>query len=369
MAGPVTFTINYTCSPDAVNGILYYAHVQPDGILSSFQQATAYGTFNIATNGGTVLNQTLTGVYGNGSDFDYNTAYVFKILQFCSGGTTEYSDPTDPIFEANCDPTILSFASSNTYIDSSYFFNVGITQQANFTTSSIAGFFLEIFDITANPDISLGGVNISYNDVVANSNNGFYAFTVTADDLAQPIIQSANAYQAVLTILVATGIDPLTGEIIIEEFPCDIETANTLECRTYKIYTGEFWGLEWTDCNGVKRSCFSDTPAPQSDNTGNNILNSFYVCSRTVPFGYACVQSAPGVFVKSAPYYISPTTGNIMYITNPILPGQIPLAPINRGAVVESYNTLGCDSINNGDLPTIIFDTTGITFTCDVSAC
>jgi len=367
MAGPVTFTINYTCSPNAVNGMLYYAHVQPDGTLSSFQQATAYGTFNIVTNGGTVLNQTLTGVYGNGSDFDYNTAYVFKILQFCNNGLTEYSDPTDPVFEANCEPRTLTFACSNTYVDSSYFFNVGINLQPNFTTSSIAGFFLEIFDITANPSISLGGVNISYNDVVANSNNGFYAFTVTADDLAQPIIQSANAYQAVLTVLISTGIDPLTGQIITEEFPCDDATANTFECRTYKIYTGEFWGLEWTDCNGIKRSCFSDTPTPQSDN--NNVLNTFYVCSRTVPFGYACVQSTPGVFVKSAPYYISPTTGNPTYITNPILPGQIPGVGINRGAVVESYNTSGCDSINNGDLPTIIFDTTGITFTCDVSVC
>jgi hypothetical protein len=367
MAGPVIFTINYTCSPNAVNGMLYYAHVQPDGILSSFQQATAYGTFNITTNGGTVLNQTLTGVYGNGSDFDYNTAYVFKILQFCSNGITIFSDPTDPVFEANCEPGTLAFACSNTYIDSSYFFNVGINLQANFTTSSIAGFFLEIFDITANPDISLGGVNISYDDIVANSNNGFYAFTVTADDLAQPIIQSANAYEAVLTILIATGIDPLNGEIILEEFPCDDVTANTLECRTYKIYTGEFWGLEWTDCNGVKRSCFSDAPTPQSSN--NNTLNTFYVCSRTVPFGYACVQSTPGVFVKSSPYYISPTTGNPTFITNPILPGQIPGVGISRGAVVESYNTAGCDSINNGDLPTIVFDTTGITFTCDVSAC
>lgn len=364
MAGPVTFTINYTCSPNAVNGILYYAYVQPDGTLSSFQQATAYGAFNIVTNGGTVLNQTLTGVYGNGSDFDYNTAYVFKILQFCNNGITVFSDPTDPVFEANCETSTLTFTCSNIYVDSSYFFNVSIALQANFTNSSIAGFFLEISDITANPNIVLGGVNISYNDIIANSNNGFYAFTVTADDLAQPIIQSANAYQAVLTVLISTGIDPLTGQNIIEQFPCDIETTTTLICRTYKIYTGEWWGLDWIDCNGVKRTCYSIVPTP--------LLypgNYFYVCSRTVPIGYSCKPDPanPGGWIKVPPAY-NGSTGPVNII-NPVYPGDPNTTNPLWGAVVEIYNTAGCDSINNGDLPTIIFDTAGITFTCGVSVC
>jgi hypothetical protein len=364
MAGPVNFTINYTCSPNAVNGRLEYRSLQPDGTYSAWHQNATLGVFNINTQGGTVLNQTLTNIPGDGLDFKYNTTYEFRIEQFCSTGLIEYSDISDPIYEENC--MRVDFLVNNDYVDSSYSFTVNIYDTAgsgnpmNPLGYSITNYHLELFLVVGAVRTSVGIFDIPYTDIVPG--DPFYSLLITKDDLVQPIIESGQLYELEVSFTVNTG----TGT---QTVLCATESVTTYACATYKIYTGEFWGLEWTDCNGVKRSCFSDTPAPRSDNSGNNILNSFYVCSRTVPFGYACVQSTPGVFVKSSPYYISPTTGNPTYITNPIQPGQLPAYPINRGAVVENYDPTGCDSINNGDLPTIIFDTTGITFTCDVSAC
>lgn len=362
MAGPVNFTINYTCSPNAVNGILEYRSVLPDGTFTAWQQNTTLGVFNINTAGGTVLNQTLSNVPGDGLDFKYNTTYEFRIFQFCSSGVTIYSDISDPIYEASC--MRVDFLVNGDYVDSSYSFTVNIYDITGGPmaplASSITNYHLELFLVSGPTRTSVGIFNVPYTAITAG--DPFYSLLITKDDLVQPIIESGMLYELEVSFELNTG----TG---IETIICATESVTTYSCATYKIYTGEFWGLEWTDCNGVKRSCFSDTPTPQSDNSGNNILNSFYICSRTVPVGYACVQSVPGVFVRSNPYFISPTTGNPSYITNPIQPGTLPSYTINRGAVVENYDPTGCDSMNNGDLPTIIFDTTGITFTCDVSAC
>ena len=160
MAGPLNYTINYVCSPNAVNGRLEYRHIQADGTYTSWHLNTTLGIFNINTSGGTVLNQTLLNVPGDGIDFKYNTTYQFRIEQFCNNGTVVYSDLSPFINVVDC--MRVDFLVNNDYVDSSYSFTIniydtlGAGNPMNPLDYSITEYELELFTLINGVRTSVG---------------------------------------------------------------------------------------------------------------------------------------------------------------------------------------------------------------------
>jgi hypothetical protein len=340
MAGPINFTINYTCSPNAVSGILEYRRLQADGNWTNWIPDLAAGNpFAINTQGGTVLNQTLSNIPGNGTDFVYNTSYDFRINQTCDTGAKEYSNISSPIYQIAC-PQVQFLVNTDYSANSGYAFivriydNLGIGYPMNPNQSSIVSY---VFDVRTN----VGGVIMSIGSFTVpvtafTPGAPYFDFTITSDDLTQPI-ESLTLYYLDISYYLNDG------SSIIYEQPCEAPiSVTTPPCSTYRIYANEFFVIEYRDCNGIKRTCGS---------TATRFTNSsFYLCSQTQPKAYSCIGGAfrptispTGITVQPnqlfvpgvTPFQYDPVTGN------PI---------ILYGALVELVQTNACDSNFNGDL-------------------
>lgn len=344
MPGPVTFTINYTCSPNAILGILEYRHLQPDNTWSAWVQNQILGTFAIDTSLG--LSQTLTNVSGNNAEYNLNTTYEFKIQQFCDNGTIVYSNVSSEVYSQGCIPYV-AIVSTQGYVDSSYAIDVYFTNPSApnalidpFATSIISYSFT-VFEITNSNRTDIGTVVVQYTDIT----NGVpdYSLTITSADLTTALL-SDGKYEMELTITFLTS----TGNIQVN---CPLEEMLILpSCNTYKIWNKEWWTLSYTDCNGNVIKIANDRPQP----VGGNILeppplnNFFIICSQTVPNGGACLSAGGGAGTIFSPP-ASLVSGVQQNITNPVAPGTWPVATLLWGAVVErDPNVLGCDSTWNG---------------------
>lgn len=344
MPGPVTFTINYTCSPNATFGILEYRHLQPDNTWSPWVQNTALGTFAINTSGG--LNQTLTGVQGNDAEFNLNTTYQFRILQRCSGNLgDQYSGISDDVYAESCiDFTAL--LSAQGYVDSSYAIDIYFSNPTmpggliDPLASSITSYSFTVFEFANQTLNNIGTVVVDYTDIVLGSDG--YKFTITSADLTTAL-NASGTYSVELQISFITS----TGTINVT---CPAAEALILPaCDTYKIWTGRFWTLTYIDCNGSTVKIYNDINMPSGTVVGTNSF--FYVCSQIVPIGGTCLQVPTNGFPAGAnpPFYNNPFTGQITPITNPVLAGSWPVSDHVLGAVVEiDPNTEGCPSSFNG---------------------
>jgi hypothetical protein len=343
MAGPINFTINYTCSPNAVSGILEYRRLQADGTWTNWIPDLAAGNpFTINTQGGTVLNQTLSNISGNGTDFIYNTTYDFRINQTCDTGLKEYSNISSPIYAIAC-PQFQFLVDTDYSGNSGYAFivrlydNLGIGYPMNPNLASIVSY---VFDIKANVGgviTSIGSFTVPITALTPGA--PYFDFPITSNDLSQPI-ESFTLYYLDVTFYLNDG------SSVIYANPCEAPVSvTTPPCSTYRIYFNELFVLEYRDCNGVKRIC-SDVAV-----RANN--QYFYLCSQTIPRAYTCVngpvptKSLSGNFTVPAgqlfvpgvtPFDYDPITGNpvILY-----------------GALVELISTNACDPNFNGNLNTV----------------
>ena len=203
MAGPVKFTINYTCSPNAVSGILEYRHLQPNGTWSAWALDLAAGNpFAINTNGGTTLNQTLSNIPGNGLDFNYNTTYDFRIKQTCDTGAIEYSNISNPVYALNC-PT-FELLSSQTYDPSGYsliarlYSNFGIGYPINPNLASIVSYEYDIKTNIGGTITSIGSFTIPVSTLPLGA--AYYDFNITTIKI-EPLIgtkQSVKKFELAL---------------------------------------------------------------------------------------------------------------------------------------------------------------------------
>lgn len=341
MAGPINFTINYTCSPNAVSGILEYRRLQANGSWTNWIPDLAAGNpFAINTVGGTVLNQTLSNIPGNGTDFIYNTTYDFRIKQICDTGAIEYSNISNPIYTAAC-PQFQFSVNTDYSANTGYalivrlYDNLGIGYPMNPNLASIVSY---VFDIKTNVGgviTSIGSFTIPVTAFTPGS--PYFDFPITSDDLTQPIESFTTYYLDVSFYL-------NDGSSIVYLQPCEAPVSvTTPTCSTYRIYVNEYFVLEYRDCNGVKRTCYGD---------GTRFNGySFYLCSQTTPRGYTCINGIA----------TSTTSGGGGNITVPpgqlFVPGQTPFAYLPNGnpfilygALVQLVSTNACDANYNGEL-------------------
>lgn len=347
MPGPVSFTINYICSPNAVFGILEYRHLQPDNTWSPWVQNIALGTFVINTSGG--LNQTLTNVQGNNAEFNLNTTYQFRILQRCSGNLgNQYSAISDDAYSESC-VEFVTILSAQGYVDSSYALDVYFTNPTapggliDPFASSIINYSFTVFEITGANRNDIGTVVVEYTDITPGSPD--YKFTITSADLTTALL-AGGTYEVELEIKFLTS----SGVITVD---CPPDQPLVLPpCDTYKIWNKEWWTLSYTDCNGNSVKIANTQPQPP----GGSFLEPppinyfFLVCSQTVPVGGACLSAGGGsgnIFSPPA----SLVNGSPQNITNPVTPGTWPVTTLLWGAVVErDPNNEGCDSTWNGKI-------------------
>jgi hypothetical protein len=340
MAGPINFTINYTCSPNAVSGILEYRHLQPDATWTNWTPDLAAGNpFAINTQGGTVLNQTLSNIPGNGTDFIYNTTYDFRIKQTCDTGVIEYSNISSSIYTAGC-PHFEFLIDKDYSANSGYAFivrlydNLGIGYPMNPNLASISSY---VFDIKTNVGgiiTSIGSFTIPITAFTPGA--PYFDFPITSNDLTQPI-ESLTLYYLDVSFYL------YDGRSIIYEQPCRSSlSVTTPPCSTYRIYANEFFVIEYTDCSGKKYTC--GTTATRFNGS------SFYICSQSKPRCYSCIG---GAFRPT----ISPT-GITVQPNQLFVPGVTPFQydPVTGdpvilyGALVELVQTNACDSNFNGEL-------------------
>lgn len=342
MAGPINFTINYTCSPNAVSGILEYRRLQPNGTWSNWIPDLAAGNpFAINTVGGTVLNQTLSSIPGNGTDFNYNTTYDFRIKQNCDTGAIEYSNISSPIYAIDCPQ--FQFLINNDYTANSGFAfivrlysNLGQGFPMNPNISSIVSY---VFDIRTNVEgviTSIGSFTIPVTAFTLGA--PYFDFPITSDDLTQPI-ESLTTYYLDVSFYFNDG------SSIIYQQPCEVPVPlTTPACSTYRIYANEFFVIEYRDCNGMKHTC------------GTNAVSfngsSFYICSQTPPRAYACRLGVyePTTSMPPASFTVPPgvlfVPGVTPFTYNPVTGDPI----IYYGGLVELISTNACDSNYNGNL-------------------
>jgi len=343
MAGPINFTINYTCSPNAISGVLEYRRLQPDGTWTNWIPNLSTGNpFAIDTQGGTVLNQTLSNISGNGLDFIYNTTYDFRIKQNCTGNTTEYSNISDPVYQVDCPE--FNFLIDLDYTQNSgyalivrLYNNLGMGFPINPNTASITEYIFDIKTDVGGIITSIGSFTVPVTSLTVGA--PYFDFPITSDDLSQPIESLATYY-------LDFSFNMQTGEVnpILQE-PCSVPlTVTTPSCSTYRIYANEFFIIEYTACNGVSYKC--GTSGVGLDGY------SFYLCSQTQPRGYSCLG---GVY--------TPTTsrggGGITVGPDELfVPGVTPFAyfpdgvtpAIAYGALIELVSTNACDPNFNGNL-------------------
>jgi hypothetical protein len=366
MAGPLKFDITFVSSPIAQLGILEYRTYDPNtngGIWSNWHQDSTLGTFPINTVNGTVLTHTITGVPGDGVDFRADVVYEFRIQQFCSNGGTVYSDVTSPIFQPYCMPWTLTV--NRDYYQSGYSFSLkiydpsGIGNPLNPSAYSIVSYHAEVYliDPTTAARTSIGIFNVLATDLIPG--DPYYDLYIDNNNLVQPLIQSGNKYEVDFSYVLDNG---LQAKLI----HCNTLSVKTPSCQMYRIFTGEWWVLEWTDCSGVARTCYNAAPFVQTTTD-----HTFYICSITEPKGYACREVLPGIWKATPPAYLD-NTGTMIDITNPVAyPDPVWLTPqgVTWGAVVQLVDPLGCDWLYSGDLPTILYDSYSATFTCQVPNC
>lgn len=340
MAGPIKFTINYTCSPDAISGVLEYRRLQPDNTWTNWVPALLAGNpFTINTNGGTTLNQTLSNIFGNGTDFMYNTTYDFRIKQNCTGGISKYSNISNPIYELAC-PDVDFLIDLNYTQNSGYalivrvYNNLGMGFPINPNTASIVSYSFDIRTDVGGSIISIGSFTLPVTSLTVGA--PYYDFIITSDDLTQPI-------QSLATYYLNVGFSMQTGPIYPTfHQPCSVPlTVTTPPCSTYRIYANEFAVFEWRDCSGTRYTC------------GFSALNfgdsSFYICSQTQPIGYSCVNGP-----------VNTTSHNYQFTVLPnklFEPGITPFEYLSSGnpdiaygALVELTTINSCDANFNGDL-------------------
>lgn len=346
MPGPVSFTINYICSPNAIFGILEYRHLQPDNTWSPWVQNTVLGTFAINTSGG--LNQTLTNVQGNGVEFNLNTTYQFRIQQFCDSGAVVFSATSSDVYSESC-VEFVTILSAQGYVNSSYALDVYFTNPTapggliDPFASSIISYSFTVFEITGSNRNDIGTVVIDYTDITPGSPD--YKFTITSADLTTALLASGT-YEVELEIKF------LTSSSVIR-VDCPSEQSLVLPpCDTYKIWNKEWWTLSYTDCNGNPVKIANTHPQPP----GGSFLEPppinyfFLVCSQTVPVGGACLSAGGGSGNTFSPP-ASLVNGSPQNITNPVTPGTWPVTTLLWGAVVErDPNNEGCDSTWNGKI-------------------
>lgn len=347
MAGPLKFTINYTCSPNAISGILEYRHMQPNGAWSAWLTDIAAGTpFAINTNGGTVLNQTLSNIPGNGTDFMYNTTYDFRIKQTCDTGAIEYSNVSNPIYIAEC-PTI-EFLSSDVYDPNGFsliiriYSNFGIGYPINPLPASIVSYAFDIQTNNGGLMESIGSFTVPVSSFTLGA--PYYDLHITSDDLTIPIASLAT-YYLYTTFYLNDG----TSVVLVN--PCESPiSVTTPPCSTYRIYYNEWFVIEYKDCNGIFHQC-------GALNVGGGSGGSwFYLCSQTQPKAYACKLTGAGTYT----YYDTTSTGGGFTVgpNQLFYPGVTPFAysPVTGnpmilyGALVELVTTNACDSDYNGYL-------------------
>jgi hypothetical protein len=345
MAGPINFTINYTCSPNAVSGILEYRRLQANGSWTNWIPNLSTGNpFAINTVGGTVLNQTLSNISGNGTDFIYNTTYDFRIKQNCDTGVFEYSNISSPIYTTAC-PEFQFLVDTDYSGNSGYSFivrlydNLGIGYPMNPNLASIVSYVFDVKTDVGGTITSIGSFTVPVTAFTPGA--PYFDFIITSDDLAQPI-ESFTLYYLDVTFYLNDG-----SSIVYEE-PCEAPVSvTTPPCSTYRIYVNEFFVIEYRDCNGIKHIC-------GGDGTRFNGY-SFYLCSQTQPKGYTCIG---GVFIPT-----TATSGGLTVAPNQLfVPGVTPFSylpngnpSILYGALVELISTNACDANYNGDLFDITF--------------
>jgi len=343
MAGPINFTINYTCSPNAVSGILEYRRLLANGNWTSWVPDLAAGNpFAINTNGGTVLNQTLSNIPGNGTDFVYNTTYEFRIKQTCDTGATEYSDISDPIYQVAC-PQFQFLVNTDYSANSGYalivrlYDNLGIGYPMNPGIASITAY---VFDIKTN----VGGIITSIGSFTVpvtafTTGAAYFDYLITSDDLSQPI-ESLTSYYLDVSFYYNDG------SSIIYEQPCEAPVlVTTPACSTYRIYANEFFVFQWRDCNGVKHTCGS---------TATNFSgSSFYVCSQTQPLAYSCVNGYTPTKSSNYVFTVLPNQPFVLGVTPFQYNPNTGFPEIAYGGLVELVSSNSCDSNYNGDLAAI----------------
>lgn len=356
----IKFDINYTCSPLAQSGKLYYRYMKADGTYSSWVFDTTLGIFPINTVGGTVLNQTIPDVTGNPPGFYPNTAYEFYIKQTCQDGTIEDSAPSDDIYIEKCPP--ISLYIDFTYSQGSYQMQVtlyditGPGNPLNPFAAGISEYTFKVFWIPPPGAVGCSGSGpeflgtypqppsfITPAYISANQGPTSFSFYITSPDLSQQCDGQVpfQAFQQYYVQLVYSIVTP-GGKIEVECDPLDPITIP--DCRTYRIYTGPNWLLDYRDCNGIVRRIGDDNPVGGVD--VDAVAPYFYICSQVTPVGYTCVQgaAAPTPAVVGFPNNTYPITGLQSYPW---------LVPVISGAVVESpiNNSAGCDTIYNDNFP------------------
>jgi hypothetical protein len=343
MPGPVTFNITYTCSPNAVSGLLEYRHVLPDGTWSTWSVNTSLGSFLI--NPLTGLTKIINAVVGNGAEFNFNTTYQFRIEQTCQDGTQVYSDPSAEDYAEACIDYVVTLGQEG-YVDSSYYLDIifsnptGLGGIIDPLLSSITSYIFTVYEITGVNRNNIGSITVDYTDIIPNSLS--HLVTVTSNDLTTPLV-SSGVYEVDLQIRFLTS----TQTILVD---CPAEAPIVLpRCEVYKIWTAEWWRLEYTDCNGIVRKIYNSAPQPSGTVLG--LTSYFFVCAQSVPTGATCLTSAVGPFPAglNPPAYFNLVTNQITPITNPVTPGSWPQTNHLLGAVVEiDPNSVGCDSTYNG---------------------
>ena len=340
MAGPINFTINYTCSPNAVSGILEYRRLQANGSWTNWIPNLSTGNpFAINTVGGTVLNQTLSNISGNGTDFIYNTTYDFRIKQNCDTGVFEYSNISSPIYTTGC-PQFQFLVDTNYSSNPGYAFivrlydNLGIGYPMNPNLASIVQYEFDVKTDVGGTITSIGSFTVPVTAFTPGA--PYFDFVITTDDLAQPI-ESLTLYYLDVTFYLNDG------SYVIYADPCEAPVSvTTPPCSTYRIYGNEFFVIEYRDCNGVKRSCGTSTTQFNG--------SSFYLCSQTQPKGYSCIGGAYRPTISPTGITVQPNELFVPGVTpfkyDPLTGDPI----ILYGALVELISTNACDSNFNGDL-------------------
>jgi len=350
MPGPVTFNIDYTVSPDAINRTLEYRWLNPFNVFSAWTQNFATGINTpINTFNGTVLNFNINPAMGDLNQFYWNTVYEFRVKTICKDGTVEYSDPTEIYYQAHCPE--VRFSRSRLYGEFGYSLDIILYDPAghvpmNPLAYSIISYQFDIYSVVGVIRTFEGTftASVTAGDIIPG--DPYFQLSLYDSDLINGIV-NGSTYELDFSFVLTTG----TGTINV---PCTSPSPVTLpQCSRYKIYTNEFWNLEYTDCTGIRRTVSNIEAQPQQISTG---FNWFYICSMTEPKGSACYTQnlvAPFIWVSIPPELKNPPGPNIV-INNPVMPNSWGNpADLLYGAVVEIDTVNACPYCENGDITVI----------------
>ena len=328
------FTIDVTLSPLTTGIYLEHRHVKPDGTLTNWTTYLGVGINGLIT----ITPPTTSYTYTNISLND-NTVYQFRVKELCQDNTTLYSNITDDLYAVNCNSVVFGvnlgafdYTSQEYPMLATFSPTGGFSNPFNTNDYSISGYTIIIQHNQEVPIPGGGVTQINHIDyinvsVVAGVNSTGYTYTVTSDDLVDPIeLGKSYTFSLQYRIILSDG-------TIVNIEDCENPRVLTIPMlKTYKIYANSAWIVDWVDENNVHQRLCANIPGTNTDAKGKYfIIHHISTTGATNPICGYCITSGntsqvPGTYnpmyilnTTDLNAYCYPTTGGVVptgYLAN-----------------------------------------------------